>query len=81
MPPGRTSVTCRGRSATIPLAEVGVADERVEDADERHRGRVGPEPFTTVLEGSGERANSTTMAFVRILNALVRDPALGERSC
>ena len=38
-----------------------------------------PEPFTSVLEGSGERANSTTMAFVRILNALVRDPNLGER--
>ena len=37
------------------------------------------EPFTTVLEGSGERANSTTMAFVRILNTLVRDPAMGER--
>jgi len=38
-----------------------------------------PPPFTTVLEGSGERENSTTMAFVRILNSLVRDPALGER--
>ena len=38
-----------------------------------------PPPFTTVLEGSGERANSTTMAFVRILNSLVRDPVLGER--
>jgi len=38
-----------------------------------------PEPFTSVLEGSGERENSTTMAFVRILNALVRDPNLGER--
>ena len=32
-----------------------------------------------MLEGSGERENSTTMAFVRILNSLVRDPALGER--
>ena len=32
-----------------------------------------------MLEGSGERANSTTMAFVRILNTLVRDPAMGER--
>ena len=38
-----------------------------------------PPPFTTVLEGSGERENSTTMAFVRILNSLVRDPAIGER--
>ena len=32
-----------------------------------------------MLEGSGERENSTTMAFVRILNTLVRDPAMGER--
>ena len=38
-----------------------------------------PEPFDTVLEGSGERENSTTMAFVRILNQLVRDPVLGPR--
>jgi pyruvate dehydrogenase E1 component len=38
-----------------------------------------PEPFTNVLEGSGERENSTTMAFVRILNALVRDKELGPR--
>jgi pyruvate dehydrogenase E1 component len=38
-----------------------------------------PEPFANVLEGSGERENSTTMAFVRILNALVRDKELGAR--
>jgi pyruvate dehydrogenase E1 component len=38
-----------------------------------------PEPFTSVLEGSGERENSTTMAFVRILNQLVRDPVIGPR--
>ena len=38
-----------------------------------------PAPFDTVLEGSGERENSTTMAFVRILNTLVRDPAMGAR--
>src|SRR6187402_381791 len=38
-----------------------------------------PEPFTSVLEGSGDRENSTTMAFVRILNTLVRDEALGPR--
>ncbi len=38
-----------------------------------------PPPFTTVLEGSGERENSTTMAFVRILNSLVRDATIGER--
>ena len=38
-----------------------------------------PPPFENVLEGSGERENSTTMAFVRILNNLVRDEALGQR--
>jgi pyruvate dehydrogenase E1 component len=38
-----------------------------------------PEPFTSVLEGSGERENSTTMAFVRVLNTLVRDKTLGPR--
>ena len=38
-----------------------------------------PPPFTTVLEGSGERENSTTMAFVRILNTLVRDETIGPR--
>ena len=38
-----------------------------------------PPPFENVLEGSGERENSTTMAFVRILNNLVRDKALGPR--
>ncbi|MDH4177461.1 MAG: pyruvate dehydrogenase (acetyl-transferring), homodimeric type [Thermoleophilia bacterium] len=38
-----------------------------------------PPPFESVLEGSGERENSTTMAFVRILNTLVRDEAIGPR--
>ena len=38
-----------------------------------------PEPFTTLLEGSGDRENSTTMAFVRALNTLVRDTTLGPR--
>jgi pyruvate dehydrogenase E1 component len=38
-----------------------------------------PDPFTSVLEGSGDRENSTTMAFVRILNSLVRDKTLGPR--
>ncbi len=38
-----------------------------------------PPPFTSVLEGSGERENSTTMAFVRVLNTLVRDPHYGDR--
>ena len=35
--------------------------------------------FDAVLEGSGEREISTTMAFVRLLNALVRDKQLGQR--
>ncbi|HET9937200.1 MAG TPA: pyruvate dehydrogenase (acetyl-transferring), homodimeric type, partial [Gaiella sp.] len=38
-----------------------------------------PPPFENVLAGSGERENSTTMAFVRILNALVRDKEIGPR--
>jgi len=38
-----------------------------------------PGPFENVLEGSGERGNSTTMALVRILNTLVRDEVLGPR--
>ena len=38
-----------------------------------------PPPFDNVLEGSGERENSTTMALVRILNTLVRDEVLGPR--
>jgi pyruvate dehydrogenase E1 component len=38
-----------------------------------------PDPFTSVFEGSGDRENSTTMAFVRVLNALVRDKVLGPR--
>ena len=35
--------------------------------------------FDTQLKGTGERANSTTMAFVRILATLVRDKDLGKR--
>ncbi|MFC4278184.1 pyruvate dehydrogenase (acetyl-transferring), homodimeric type [Achromobacter aloeverae] len=35
--------------------------------------------FGNQLQGSGERALSTTMAFVRILTALLKDPALGQR--
>jgi pyruvate dehydrogenase E1 component len=35
--------------------------------------------FDALLEGSGEREISTTMAFVRLLNALVRDKTLGQR--
>jgi pyruvate dehydrogenase E1 component len=35
--------------------------------------------FDPVLRGSGERQISTTMAFVRILSALVRDKNIGKR--
>ncbi len=38
-----------------------------------------PAPFENVLEGSGDRENSTTMAFVRILNTLTRDEEIGSR--
>ena len=36
------------------------------------------EAFKTQLEGTGEREASTTMAFVRILTALVRDKQIGK---
>ena len=36
------------------------------------------ETFKTQLEGTGEREASTTMAFVRILTALVRDKKIGK---
>ena len=39
----------------------------------------GDEPFRRLLEGSGERAISTTMAFVQLLKELVRDPGIGPR--
>ncbi len=35
--------------------------------------------FDSVLQGTGERAISTTMAFVRILNTIVRDQTIGPR--
>ncbi len=35
--------------------------------------------FDAVLDGSGEREISTTMAFVRLLTALVRDKTIGPR--
>jgi pyruvate dehydrogenase E1 component len=35
--------------------------------------------FKTLLEGSGDREQSTTMAFVRLLNMLVRDKQLGKQ--
>ena len=34
--------------------------------------------FGAQLQGSGERENSTTMAFVRILNTLLRDKQIGR---
>ncbi|MEW8506332.1 MAG: pyruvate dehydrogenase (acetyl-transferring), homodimeric type [Candidatus Thiodiazotropha sp.] len=35
--------------------------------------------FKTLLEGSGDREQSTTMAFVRLLNMLVRNKAVGKQ--
>jgi pyruvate dehydrogenase E1 component len=35
--------------------------------------------FAQQLQGTGDRANSTTMAFVRMLGTLVRDKSLGKR--
>jgi pyruvate dehydrogenase E1 component len=35
--------------------------------------------FGAQLKSSGDRQNSTTMAFVRILNTLLRDKAIGDR--
>ena len=37
------------------------------------------EAFKTQLDGTGEREASTTMAFVRILAALMRDKDIGQR--
>ncbi len=37
------------------------------------------EVFESQLEGTGEREVSTTMAFVRVLAALLRDKQIGER--
>lgn len=47
--------------------------------------RVDPLPlpplsiFNTQLQGSGDRGQSTTMGFVRILTSLLKDPELGKR--
>jgi pyruvate dehydrogenase E1 component len=38
----------------------------------------GLDVFRAELEGSGEREISTTMAFVRVLGRLIRDPAIGR---
>jgi len=37
------------------------------------------EAFKSQLQGTGERTNSTTMAFVRLLGVLVRDKNIGDR--
>jgi len=37
------------------------------------------EAFASVTQGSGDREISTTMAFVRLLSILVKDPHIGER--
>ncbi|GAB4393850.1 MAG: pyruvate dehydrogenase (acetyl-transferring), homodimeric type [Gammaproteobacteria bacterium] len=37
------------------------------------------EAFASVLNGSGDREISTTMAFVRVLNVLVKDKQIGKR--
>ncbi|MAM00074.1 pyruvate dehydrogenase (acetyl-transferring), homodimeric type [Hydrocarboniclastica marina] len=37
------------------------------------------ELFKTVLDGSGDREISTTMGFVRMLNAMVKDKRIGKR--
>ncbi|MBT2968836.1 MAG: pyruvate dehydrogenase (acetyl-transferring), homodimeric type [Candidatus Thiodiazotropha sp. (ex Ctena orbiculata)] len=39
----------------------------------------GLDEFKALLEGSGEREQSTTMAFVRLLNMLVRNKAVGKQ--
>jgi pyruvate dehydrogenase E1 component len=39
----------------------------------------GVEVFQTQLDGTGEREASTTMAFVRMLTALIRDKQIGQR--
>jgi pyruvate dehydrogenase E1 component len=39
----------------------------------------GLDQFASMLEGSGDREQSTTMAFVRLLNMLIRDKKLGKQ--
>ena len=38
----------------------------------------GLDQFSAILEGSGDREQSTTMAFVRLLNMLIRDKQIGK---
>jgi pyruvate dehydrogenase E1 component len=39
----------------------------------------GMDAFASITKGSGDREISTTMAFVRILSALIKDKKIGER--
>jgi pyruvate dehydrogenase E1 component len=54
-----------------PIPRRVVTDERLEVP--------GLEAFGQALEGTGKRANSTTMLFVRMLSTLVRDKQIGKR--
>ena len=54
-----------------PIPRRVVTDERLEIP--------GLAAFQQVLDGTGKRANSTTMLFVRMLSTLVRDKAIGKR--
>ena len=49
----------------------------------RHLAETLPAPalsqFDSLLQGTGDRAISTTMAFVRMLSVLVKDPVIGSR--
>jgi len=38
----------------------------------------GLDQFSAILEGSGDREQSTTMAFVRLINMLIRDKKIGK---
>ncbi len=54
-----------------PMPQRTVSNERLEVP--------GIDSFAQQLAGTGERSNSTTMAFVRILATLVRDKNIGDR--
>jgi pyruvate dehydrogenase E1 component len=54
-----------------PMPRRVVTDERLESP--------ALETFQPILDGTGKRANSTTMLFVRMLQTLVRDKQIGKR--
>ncbi|HAR30154.1 MAG TPA: pyruvate dehydrogenase (acetyl-transferring), homodimeric type, partial [Gammaproteobacteria bacterium] len=54
-----------------PMPRRVVTDERLEIP--------ALETFQPILDGTGKRANSTTMLFVRMLQTLVRDKQIGKR--